>query len=269
MRGAGRLRGEDPRRRSRRRARRSMRSSSTTSPPARPATVRLVYDRSRDRARAVDRPGRIAAARLQPAVGNAAAAAARHRAAGRDPARRRRASTSRRRSRAGALILFLVAYYGLFASVMGGMAVALDATAGERERGSLEPLLTTPLSTRRARRRQVAGDRRLRRAGRAADAGRVLPDAELRAAAGGRHSVPVRQRRARPLCGRFCCRWCCCCRPCCCTSGLRGRTLQGSAEQRLGAALRRVASSRSCSSSCRKRSRRGCCGCRSPASTRC
>ncbi|HKP67431.1 MAG TPA: ABC transporter permease [Casimicrobiaceae bacterium] len=44
----------------------------------------------------------------------------------------------------GALVLFLVAYYGLFASVMGGMAVALDMTAGERERQSLEPLLMTP-----------------------------------------------------------------------------------------------------------------------------
>ncbi|HLW12804.1 MAG TPA: ABC transporter permease, partial [Casimicrobiaceae bacterium] len=44
----------------------------------------------------------------------------------------------------GALVLFLVAYYGLFASVMGGMAVALDTTAGERERQSLEPLLMTP-----------------------------------------------------------------------------------------------------------------------------
>jgi sodium transport system permease protein len=46
----------------------------------------------------------------------------------------------------GALVLFLVAYYGLFASIMGGMAVALDATAGERERQSLEPLLMTPAS---------------------------------------------------------------------------------------------------------------------------
>jgi len=44
----------------------------------------------------------------------------------------------------GALALFLIAYYGLFAAVMGGMAVALDTTAGERERASLEPLLTTP-----------------------------------------------------------------------------------------------------------------------------
>ena len=46
----------------------------------------------------------------------------------------------------GSLVLFLVAFYGLFASMMGGMAPALDATAGERERGSLEPLLATPLT---------------------------------------------------------------------------------------------------------------------------
>jgi sodium transport system permease protein len=46
----------------------------------------------------------------------------------------------------GSLILFLVAYYGLFATLIGGMASALDATAGERERGSLEPLLSTPLA---------------------------------------------------------------------------------------------------------------------------
>jgi sodium transport system permease protein len=44
----------------------------------------------------------------------------------------------------GAIILFLVAFYGLFASIMGGMAVALDTAAGERERQSLEPLLMTP-----------------------------------------------------------------------------------------------------------------------------
>jgi sodium transport system permease protein len=46
----------------------------------------------------------------------------------------------------GSLILFLVAYYALFASLMGGMAAALDSTVGERERGSLEPLLATPAS---------------------------------------------------------------------------------------------------------------------------
>jgi sodium transport system permease protein len=44
----------------------------------------------------------------------------------------------------GAIILFLVAFYGLLAAVIGGMAVSLDTTAGERERQSLEPLLMTP-----------------------------------------------------------------------------------------------------------------------------
>jgi len=46
----------------------------------------------------------------------------------------------------GALVLGLLAYYALFAALMGAMAAALDTTAGERERGSLEPLLTTPTS---------------------------------------------------------------------------------------------------------------------------
>lgn len=44
----------------------------------------------------------------------------------------------------GAIVLFLVAFYALLGSVMGGMAVSLDTTAGERERQSLEPLLMTP-----------------------------------------------------------------------------------------------------------------------------
>ena len=112
----------------------------------RAATVKLVYDRSRDRARAsID----------------AAEAALR--------AHNRQWGTQRLLLRgivpqvalpmdiegidlatpqqSGALILFLIAYYGLFASLMGGMALALDATAGERERGSLEPLLATPASS--------------------------------------------------------------------------------------------------------------------------
>lgn len=46
----------------------------------------------------------------------------------------------------GALVLFLIAFYGLFAAVIGGTAAALDTTAGERERASLEPLLTTPVA---------------------------------------------------------------------------------------------------------------------------
>ncbi|MDR0771051.1 MAG: ABC transporter permease [Burkholderiales bacterium] len=44
----------------------------------------------------------------------------------------------------GALLLLLIAFYALFATLTGGMAVALDASAGERERQSLQPLLITP-----------------------------------------------------------------------------------------------------------------------------
>jgi sodium transport system permease protein len=111
----------------------------------RAATVRLVYDRSRDRARA-----------------SIEAAEAALRAFNRQWGTQRlilrgvvpqvalpmeiEAVDLATPQQSGALILFLVAYYGLFAALMGGMALALDSTAGERERGSLEPLLATPLS---------------------------------------------------------------------------------------------------------------------------
>lgn len=42
------------------------------------------------------------------------------------------------------LVLGMLSYFIVFATLMGGLYVAIDATAGERERGSLEPLLTTP-----------------------------------------------------------------------------------------------------------------------------
>jgi len=112
----------------------------------RPATVRLIYDRSRDRARAaIDSAESLLRAynrqwgtqRLL-LRGIAPQVASPLDAQGVDLATPQQS---------GALILFLVAYYGLFASLMGSVAVALDATAGERERGSLEPLLATPLST--------------------------------------------------------------------------------------------------------------------------
>ncbi len=45
--------------------------------------------------------------------------------------------------------LGMLSYFIVFATLMGGLYVAIDATAGERERGSLEPLLTVPV-TRRA-----------------------------------------------------------------------------------------------------------------------
>ena len=45
-----------------------------------------------------------------------------------------------------ALILGMLTYFMLFAMLMGGMYLAIDSTAGERERGSLEPLLALPVS---------------------------------------------------------------------------------------------------------------------------
>ena len=48
-------------------------------------------------------------------------------------------------SRAQAL-LGVLSYFLLLSTLVGGMYLAIDATAGERERGSLEPLLALPVS---------------------------------------------------------------------------------------------------------------------------
>lgn len=44
----------------------------------------------------------------------------------------------------GALLLSMLPYFVILAVFMGGMYLAIDTTAGERERQSLEPLLITP-----------------------------------------------------------------------------------------------------------------------------
>jgi sodium transport system permease protein len=44
-----------------------------------------------------------------------------------------------------AVLLGMLSYFFLFALLTGGMNLAIDATAGERERGSLEPLLCLPV----------------------------------------------------------------------------------------------------------------------------
>jgi sodium transport system permease protein len=46
----------------------------------------------------------------------------------------------------GAFLLFLIPMFGLIGAMVGSMSAAIDTTAGERERGSLEPLLTNPVS---------------------------------------------------------------------------------------------------------------------------
>jgi sodium transport system permease protein len=47
----------------------------------------------------------------------------------------------------GAFILFLIPMFAILSPLLGGMTVAIDSTAGERERGSLEPLLANPIPT--------------------------------------------------------------------------------------------------------------------------
>jgi sodium transport system permease protein len=43
------------------------------------------------------------------------------------------------------ILLGMMTYFVIFSMLMGGMYLAIDTTAGERERGSLEPLLTLPV----------------------------------------------------------------------------------------------------------------------------
>ena len=47
-----------------------------------------------------------------------------------------------------AQLLSLLPYFLIFSVFIGGMYLAIDSTAGERERGSLEPLLINPVARR-------------------------------------------------------------------------------------------------------------------------
>ncbi len=44
------------------------------------------------------------------------------------------------------ILLGMMSYFFIFAMLIGGMYLAIDSTAGERERGSLEPLLSLPVT---------------------------------------------------------------------------------------------------------------------------
>ncbi len=111
----------------------------------RPATVRLVLDASRTDS-AVD-IGR--AARLLDGYSRQLGAQ-RLLARGVDPAVTEalaveRVDVATPQSQA-ARLLNLLPYFLIFSVFIGGMYLAIDATAGERERGSLEPLLINPVA---------------------------------------------------------------------------------------------------------------------------
>ncbi|HEY1327466.1 MAG TPA: ABC transporter permease [Casimicrobiaceae bacterium] len=109
----------------------------------RPGTVRLVYDRSRDRGRPiVDQVesllrtyNRVAGSERLILRGVAPTVA--------NPLHVEEVDLATPQQ-SGALLLFLVGFYAMFAGMVGSMAPALDTSAGERERQSLEPLLMTP-----------------------------------------------------------------------------------------------------------------------------
>lgn len=107
-----------------------------------PATLQLVMDNSRESAgKNVER-----AHRLLDAYGQSVSVL-RLLARGVDPLAVaplavEEADVSTPKSRA-VLLLAMLPYFFLFAAILGAFYLAIDTTAGERERGSLEPLLTT------------------------------------------------------------------------------------------------------------------------------
>jgi sodium transport system permease protein len=110
----------------------------------RPAQVEIIYDSSRrDTGASLQRlqvmlenySRRIAAMRLM-VRGLAPTLLAPVVAAGRDQA------TPQAR---GALLFAMLPYFLIFSALIGGMWLAIDSTAGERERASLEPLLINPV----------------------------------------------------------------------------------------------------------------------------
>jgi sodium transport system permease protein len=108
------------------------------------ARVEIVYDDSR----ADSRPGIAQAERLLQAF-NRETGTLRLMARGVSPdlaapVKVERVNTATPRQR-GAQLLFLIPMFAIMAPLLGGMTVAIDSTAGERERGSLEPLLANPV----------------------------------------------------------------------------------------------------------------------------
>jgi sodium transport system permease protein len=65
-----------------------------------------------------------------------------------EPVKVERVNTATPRQK-GALVLFLIPMFAILSPLLGGMTVAIDSSAGERERGSLEPLLANPVPASR------------------------------------------------------------------------------------------------------------------------
>lgn len=110
-----------------------------------PARIELIYDRSDD-------AGRREAERVGDALRNYSQEIATMRLLmrGVSPTTLRPLNIDRidvsTPSGRSAMLLGMLSYFFIFAMLMGGMPLSIDATAGERERGSLEPLLCLPVT---------------------------------------------------------------------------------------------------------------------------
>jgi sodium transport system permease protein len=110
---------------------------------SRPATVRIVADNSRNLARTkVERVRRLMQ-RYNAEIGSLRLIARGVSPAVATPLQIQAVEVSSAQQRA-AVILGVIPMFILVAAFTGGMQIATDATAGERERGSLEPLLVNP-----------------------------------------------------------------------------------------------------------------------------
>ncbi len=111
-----------------------------------PAYVEAVFDDSHEKAQAVARASMRLVAGLNRELGMQRLLSRGVSPQVLAPVELREVNLASRQSR-GANLLFIVPWAALMVSVFGALSVAIDVTAGERERGSLEPLLGNPLST--------------------------------------------------------------------------------------------------------------------------
>lgn len=111
----------------------------------RPATVRLVRDASRQAAGVTIRRAETLLGNYSQQIGQL-----RLLARGLSPSITRALALERINvatpQSQGAGFLSMMPYFVIFSTFMGGLYIAIDTTAGERERGTLEPLIINPIS---------------------------------------------------------------------------------------------------------------------------
>ena len=111
---------------------------------SRPATVQIVADTSRNSARPVIERVRRLIARYGAEVGALRLIARGVSPAGVTPLKLEEIEISTAQQRAAQVLAFIPMFI-ILAAFVGGMSIATDSTAGERERGSLEALLVNPV----------------------------------------------------------------------------------------------------------------------------